>query len=611
MRNQAVNALYGLLLLFFVIAAFACFSFGYFMPYKSVVQWISSYSYTGHIEYFTEEYYAGVLWRMQCMGTGLSVFICVLFVFRKRIDAAILLLRKQFRGETSAFLHWLFDGKGNRLDVAAFWFIVLVGVAIRGLYINQEVHADEARTFSAYAFRPFYIIVSDWTAPNNHIFHTLLVRLCYLLFGRSLLVLRFPSFMAGILFLPLSYLFVKKLFSRGTGLFVMAFCAASYGIVSFSTMGRGYTILFCCTYILFLLALSLRVFPNNITLWVTAVGVSAIGMFTIPTMLYSIVGISVWLALNPPVCFYRGSELWRWWFRLFLYLCLTGLLTLLLYSPAFVATDWSLIHDDAALTSRRTWQNILTSIPAWSIQLQRLAIDPMPRWMAYGLTGCGLAGLSWLYREGRLLSKTSLLVCVVLASFVIPICVQRVIPYTRVYIVYIPFVAAFLFYGVSRLLESIPALETQRKYYSYIGVTIFTAIMAIALIKQHGVEYLQTGDQAVGARGAAEFLASHAKERDVAIALCPVPGPLIFYLSSMNNPIYVYDTLQYTPIIEKGSNTAWIVISREHAQSMQDMRGRIKLMVQVPDIQPVYENGEIFIVELQHIRIGGYLETGN
>ena len=55
---------------------------------------------------------------------------------------------------------------------------------------------DESYTFQYHASQDVLNLVSDYTTPNNHIFHSLLVHCSYLLWGDSPAALRLPALLA-------------------------------------------------------------------------------------------------------------------------------------------------------------------------------------------------------------------------------------------------------------------------------------------------------------------------------------------------------------------------------------------------------------------------------
>jgi 4-amino-4-deoxy-L-arabinose transferase-like glycosyltransferase len=88
----------------------------------------------------------------------------------------------------------------------ALGLITLVALALRLMLIVQPVQYDEAYTFIHYASKSLTTILANYSAPNNHIFHTLLVAIAYHLFGASLWTLRLPAFLAGVLTVSAAYI---------------------------------------------------------------------------------------------------------------------------------------------------------------------------------------------------------------------------------------------------------------------------------------------------------------------------------------------------------------------------------------------------------------------
>src|SRR5512139_1237710 len=68
--------------------------------------------------------------------------------------------------------------------------ITLAGFVLRVLVINRPIAYDEAYTFLNFASKSFKYILADYSAPNNHILHTILVGVAYRMFGGEPWVVR-------------------------------------------------------------------------------------------------------------------------------------------------------------------------------------------------------------------------------------------------------------------------------------------------------------------------------------------------------------------------------------------------------------------------------------
>jgi uncharacterized membrane protein len=125
----------------------------------------------------------------------------------------------------------------------------------------------------------------------------LLVHLSYLFFGDHPWSIRLPACIAGILIVPVTYAIGRVLAGGTVALFTAALAAASSLLIEYSVNGRGYTIL-CMCFLVSILAARYASEKNNVAGWTLFAIVSAVGFYTIPTMLYPFGTVLVWLALS-------------------------------------------------------------------------------------------------------------------------------------------------------------------------------------------------------------------------------------------------------------------------------------------------------------------------
>ncbi|HSL72294.1 MAG TPA: glycosyltransferase family 39 protein, partial [Longimicrobiales bacterium] len=102
--------------------------------------------------------------------------------------------------------------------------------------------------------KPFYVALSDYSVPNNHLLSTALIRVSYLAFGAEPWVLRLPAMMAGILTIPVSYFAARALFGRSSALLCAALVATVPQLVLYSAAARGYALIVLFTFALVLSA---------------------------------------------------------------------------------------------------------------------------------------------------------------------------------------------------------------------------------------------------------------------------------------------------------------------------------------------------------------------
>lgn len=313
---------------------------------------------------------------------------------------------------------------------------VVIAVGLRLLFLNQPIRTDEAVTYLRFASRPLYLALSDYAAPNNHLLHTLLVHLSTRFFGDAEWAIRLPAFLAGILIVPVSYLTVNRLYHRESALFTACLTAVSSVLIEYSTNARGYTL----QVILFLLCVVLAhtlCKRASLALWGLLVIVAVAGFYTIPTLLYGLGGIMLWLLISILMETPDKERISR--LKAFFAAGIAiVVLTLLLYIPVFIVSGVQAVtgniyvgaKDDfwqqfpASLTT--TWQQWNTSVPG-----------PVSILLAAGF----IIAVIW---HGRIADQKPLFVIPALLWTGCLLVVQRVVPFTRVWLYFLP-----LYFGVA------------------------------------------------------------------------------------------------------------------------------------------------------------------
>src|SRR5919201_72501 len=82
---------------------------------------------------------------------------------------------------------WRSESRDHRVALA---IIAVIGINLRLLYIHQPMRYDEAVTYMYFVRQPWWQALSDYTYPNNHVFHTLLAKAAVSAFGNTPWALR-------------------------------------------------------------------------------------------------------------------------------------------------------------------------------------------------------------------------------------------------------------------------------------------------------------------------------------------------------------------------------------------------------------------------------------
>ncbi|GEM_PF-6728280 len=99
---------------------------------------------------------------------------------------------------------------------------VLSGLILRLAEMNKVLTHDEAYTYVAFASKSLWHAVTDYSLPNNHIFHTILVYLSAELIGLHPWSIRIPALLGGMAVILAVYFLGKTLYSENAGLLAAA-----------------------------------------------------------------------------------------------------------------------------------------------------------------------------------------------------------------------------------------------------------------------------------------------------------------------------------------------------------------------------------------------------
>jgi hypothetical protein len=426
-----------------------------FIPYPSLKALTDTLVADGELESFSPHLYQvlRVLWGI---ASGILLFVAAWSLFDSDSFARWLFIALRFARR------WLTDLKQFVLDlrllrlsgVELALLITVCGFALvaRLLLINRPIEYDEAYTVMAFAHSPFRILVSDYHVPNNHVFHTILVRIAVLLLGSQPWQIRMPTLISGMLLIPFVFWLARTLYSRQIGYMSAAIVAFLPHMVKTSVSARGYILISLLTVMAFLLTCYLFQ-HRNIFAWSLLAVLCAIGFYTIPIMLYPFSFLALWIMMHTPLVMKDQYTQAVWILHLVAVGLLVVVLTLLLYSPILLNSDAKDFTFGNSMLESQDLQALLGGIP-------ELAGDIIAEWvfrMALGLSVILIIGilLSLLriydHRSQRIHTGVALLF-----SVLVLILIQRPQPARRIWLWIIPFAAIWASAGLGLLLQLFP-----------------------------------------------------------------------------------------------------------------------------------------------------------
>jgi 4-amino-4-deoxy-L-arabinose transferase-like glycosyltransferase len=189
---------------------------------------------------------------------------------------------------------WSSESRSHRLALAV---IVVIGVALRLLYVGQPMRNEEAVAYLDFVRRPWPAAVSGYASAGNHLLYTVLAKAAAGVFGPAPWSMRLPALIAGILVIPATYAAARAFYGSRAALIAAALVASSGALVLYSTNARGFAIVVLCFLLLVLLGIRL-LSSQSPGVWVSFGVIALLGLATMPGMMFPLGSVALWLALS-------------------------------------------------------------------------------------------------------------------------------------------------------------------------------------------------------------------------------------------------------------------------------------------------------------------------
>lgn len=455
----------------------------------------------------------------------------------------------------------------DRLFLLGLAGITAIALLVRLAYLDAPVRYDEAYTLLAFARRSFGFVMTDYHVPNNHIFHTLLVRVTYLLFGPELWSLRLPVLAAGVLLVPAIYLAALKIFDRYTALLSAALAAGASILVEYATNARGYMFInLFGVLILGLAAYQLR--RNNLAAWVLFGLFAVLGLYTIPTFLYPFGMVMAWLFFSLLFKDISPAYPTRSFLRhLILAGALIAFLALLLYLPVFQ------VSGVAAVTSNR-----FVSPGDEAAFAETIAVRIRNSWLEWSRDLPGesgyllLVGLVLAVVFNRRLSRYKVSFPLAGLAFLIPVvAIQGVTPWPRVWQFLLPYLLIWASAGLVGIFRLLPftrgaKLPTRFPLFYCLAVCLLAASLSFNVFRAQSVTrplFAYTGYPNEEEESAL-YLKDHLRSGDTVAAIIHVNYPLRYYFLIHDIPFSYWFQKTDDPQFRR----AFVVVNQSNDQTL-------------------------------------------
>jgi uncharacterized membrane protein len=503
------------------------------LPYAQLKPAVDRLARDGNLEIFTPALHAQIR-PLMLIVAGFLLAASIAWIILRRQSYRFVSVSLQelsaysLREDIRAFSRPFSLVKGQGIFLLGVTVLTLGALLLRTLYLSVPMRYDEAYTVVAFAIRPLWNAISDYHLPNNHLFHTLFVHFSIRWFGINEVAARLPALLAGLLCIPVSYLVGRGLYNRWTGLLAAAWIAFSPILVIFSTNARGYSLVCLFTLILVGLANYLRQ-RGGLIAWSLLTMITALGFFTLPTMLYPAGTIYAWLALS---WLFKdtGAKQPNWVFPISLLASglLAGLLSLLLYTPVLLTSGLETLVANRHVVSL-SWYEFSSNLPLRAVDTWKFWTTDWP------------AALSLVFALGLLLSiflhariarhKIHLLVPTVL-WIALTLTVQRVAPLPRIWLFLLPLCQILAAAGIIGGMEALIGQRPIRQKNIVFGTSILllAGVLILATLSSNPANQEELAGPVREASQISDQLLTIQEPGELIAANSPVQAPLRFYL---------------------------------------------------------------------------------
>jgi hypothetical protein len=394
------------------------------LDHADVAAFLAGQAPDGRVESYTTAFHTRIVQALRLLAYLLAALVPIALFLLPRLRHAPG-LRSAWHEHVQLLVRGLHRVRkeSSRAHQRLFFALVVIGVGLRVWAMSLPVMYDEAFTYTYYATRPWYVVLAEYSYPNNHILHTLLVKLSTGVFGVNLWALRLPAFLAGLLTLPLFYLFVRSFFNRYIALIALALIASHGGLVEYGALARGYSLTW--VFLLVGLLLGRQLLRDARPFTALLLGLTcALGMWTIPTMLYGVAFLHLWLLFTGiPKPSAERSALYQ---AILLSALIALVSTLLLYAPVLVVYGpGQVLHHSSMPTA------------TWAEFTGRVVDEALHIWTDLGSTTgavVGLLGMAAVISAAALSAKYRALVAALLVSALGIVLLQAMVAPPRVWL---------------------------------------------------------------------------------------------------------------------------------------------------------------------------------
>ncbi len=468
------------------------------------------------------------------------------------------------------------------------YLFVLLGITVflRLVFLFQPMRYDEAFSFLVFSSKPLSLGLSYYPFPNNHLFFTLLSRICILVFGNAAYIIRLPAFFAGIITVPVNYFLIRRLANKEIAFFATAFLATSSILIEYSTNARGYSLIILF-FLLSMYFLDVVFVLNKLKNWMFFIVFSALGLYTSPVMIYALaVSLSyfLFLLLTESKDKIEVQSLTK---RLIISCCIVFGLVFLLYLPVIIKSGITSIVANRFVRPTE-FKAFISGAPYFLNTVLQQWMRGLPQIFLFAILFAVILDVLFS-RSWRKISAS-----IFISSFFgvgSMLLITRRLPPVRAMLFLVPyfyFIIAAVFFYAWRVFKIKIKLTLQRQVF-YIAVILAALIHSVGILNSQSIYNSEETGALRSAREITLFLKDRLDVNSKVISFCPSDAILAYYFDFYK----IRDDYLYGEAVE--NSKIYIVLKK--GQSFKEMLAKYSLPAVLRNAEKIFdfEDAELYL----------------
>ncbi len=461
--------------------------------------------------------------------------------------------------------------RGERATIIG---ITALAVLSRLTVLWQPMRFDEGVSWAYYVGRSWWTIVGTYQQPNNHVFYSLLAKLSAAALDYPPWALRLPAFIAGVAIIPLTWAVGRRFADGRTALLAAALSVGSTQLMLYSTNARGYTLFVALFLVMLLVADHIRESvtkagpslhsgrqemmssraqgEGSARAWLLLTTLGAIGLYTIPIMLYPLGIVATWLAMSSRAM--DAPHRTRFLGRVGASFAGSVAIAGMLYIPIIRTAGLGALLGNKFVAAS-PWDVFLRELPGNFAATVGRWTAPLPWWCIPIMALAALLGM----RRPAPSARPSLVIAAGVWCTLVLFGTHRA-PFYRVWLFLLPLFLLSVSRGAWWLVQRARPAHTWRGEWAAGVVAVASLVLAVT---SHAVEANDDTGVFAPAEQVTAVLAPRLKPGDRVLAPIPPIGPLLYYF-----PRAGADTVLLTRPLEQ-ANRAFLVLDKRSGQTLE------------------------------------------